>query len=247
VHALVLAGGEGTRLAAGKRGGGDRAVPKPLVEVAGRPLVVGLLETLARLGCETLTCMIREDFRDALRLLAACDLGRPLRVEPCHTPTSAHTLAAGLALVPPGPVFCSLVDTIMPPASWQTVYAATEAYLTGGVDAVLAVTPFVDDEAPLYVTRDPSGFVRALGRGAAGPPSPPPPPVVTGGVYGFNSSARLAAAEAVRDGVERMRGFLQRLVAQGARIATVEVEKIIDLDRPSDLLEANRWLNAAGL
>jgi NDP-sugar pyrophosphorylase family protein len=66
-------------------------------------------------------------------------------------------------------------------------------------------------------------------------------------VYGFNSSARLAAAEAVRDGVERMRGFLQRLVAQGARVATVEVEKIIDLDRPSDLLEANRWLNAAGL
>jgi NDP-sugar pyrophosphorylase family protein len=218
-------------------------VPKPLVEVAGRPLVVGLLETLARLGCETLTCMIREDFRDAQRILAACDLGRPLRVEPCHTPTSAHTLAAGLALVPPGPVFCSLVDTIMPPASWQMVYAATGAYLTGDVDAVLAVTPFVDDDSPLYVTRDASGFVRALGRGAAGPP----PPVVTGGVYGFNSSARLAAAEAVRDGVERMRGFLQRLVAQGARVATVEVEKIIDLDRPSDLLAANRWLNAAGL
>jgi hypothetical protein len=185
--------------------------------------------------------MIREEFRDALRLLAACDVGRPLRVEACHTPTSAHTLAAGLALVPPGPVFCSLVDTIMLPASWQAVYTATGAYLTGGVDAVLAVTPFVDDESPLYVSRDPSGYVRALGKVAAGPP------LVTGGVYGFNSSARLAAAGAVRDGVERMRGFLQRLVAQGARVATVEVEKIIDLDRPSDLLAANRWLSAAGL
>jgi len=211
------------------------------VEVAGRPLVVGLLETLARLGCETLTCMIREEFRDALQLLAACDVGRPLRVEPCHTPTSAHTLAAGLALVPPGPVFCSLVDSIMLPASWQAVYAATGAYLTGGADAVLVVTPFVDDESPLYVNRDASGYVRALGKGGPGRT------LVTGGVYGFNSSARLAAAEAVRDGVERMRGFLQRLVAQGARVATVEVEKIIDLDRPSDLLAANRWLSAAGL
>ena len=239
MHGLVLAGGEGSRLTRGR--GGGVAAPKPLVEVAGRPLVVGLLETFGRLGCETLTCMVRDEFRDALRLLAACDVGRPLRVEPCHTPTSAHTLAAGLALVPPGPVFCSLVDTIMPPESWRAVYAATGTYLAGGVDAVLIVTPFVDDESPVYVSRDASGFVRALGEVATRPA------VVTGGVYGFNPSARLAAAEAVRDGVQRMRGFLQRLVAQGARVATVEVEKIIDLDRPSDLQEANRWLSAAGL
>ena len=99
MHGLVLAGGEGSRLA--REGGGGVAAPKPLVEVAGRPLVVGLLETFGRLGCETLTCMVRDEFRDALRLLAACDVGRPLRVEPCHTPTSAHTLAAGLVATSP--------------------------------------------------------------------------------------------------------------------------------------------------
>ncbi len=241
MHGLVLAGGTGSRLAAGQ-GKCDRAVPKPLVEVAGRPLVVGLLETLGALGCETLTCMVRDDFRDALRLLAAREFGRPFRVEGCHTPTSAHTLAAGLALVPPGPVFCSMVDTIMSPGSWRAVYEATGRYLGGGVEAVLIVTPFVDDESPVYVRRDARGFVRALEHDR---PSLAPA-VVTGGVYGFNPPARRAAAEAVRDGVQRMRGFLQRLVAQGARVATVEVEKIIDLDRPSDLQAANRWLSEAG-
>src|SRR3989441_6635695 len=64
VHGLILAGGEGSRLAAG-----GIAVPKPLVEVAGKPQIVGLLETLAALGCSSLTCAVRADFPAVRRLL----------------------------------------------------------------------------------------------------------------------------------------------------------------------------------
>jgi hypothetical protein len=39
-----------------------------------------------------------------------------------------------------------------------------------------------------------------------------------------------------------MRGFLQRLIADGARVATVEVAQIIDLDRRSDWDLANTWM-----
>src|SRR3989449_6161537 len=87
VHGLILAGGEGSRLAAG-----GIAVPKPLVEVAGRPQIVGLLETLAALGCSSLTCAVRADFPAVRRLLDGRRFGLPLTMVECRTPSSLHTL-----------------------------------------------------------------------------------------------------------------------------------------------------------
>ncbi len=174
VHGLILAGGEGSRLAAG----GIR-VPKPLVEVAGRPQIVGLLETFAALGCGSLTCAVRADFPAVTRVLDGRRFGPPLTLVECRTPSSLHTLVEGLRAVPPGPVFCSMVDTVMRPADWRAVYRATARHLEEGADMVLAVTPYVDDESPVYVIRGGDDEVRAVRD------EPVPPPCVTGGVYGF--------------------------------------------------------------
>jgi hypothetical protein len=61
---------------------------------------------------------------------------------------------------------------------------------------------------------------------------------VTAGVYGFNPTARAAAEEALADGVHRMRGFLGRLLDEGARVPTVVIDKVVDLDRLADLKAA---------
>ena len=233
MHGLILAGGEGTRLAAG-----GIAVPKPLVEVAGRPQLLRLLETLDALGCESLTCAIRADLPAVAALLDARRFRAPFRVMPCRTPSSLHTLAEALPGVSPGPVFCSMVDTVMRWRDWGEVYRQTEARLAEGADAVLAVTSFVDDESPVYVGRHAGGFVRLISD------EPVAPVCVTGGVYGLGVEARHAVAGAVGRGLDRMRGFLQAFVAGGARVATVDVARIIDIDRPSDLQVANAWLTA---
>lgn len=233
MHGLILAGGEGARLA-----GEGITVPKPLVRVGTEPLVIGLLATLASLGCETLTCMVRADFTAVLQLLEGREFGAPLEVQTCRTPSSMHTLAEGLRAVPPGAVFCSMVDTVMPAADWSDVYAGTVRALAAGAEAVLAVTPFVDDESPLYVNTDSGGFVQTLSD------APLAPALVTGGVYGFSTAARQAAAEAVEQGVQRMRGFLKWLVARGSRVGTIAVPRIIDIDHQSDLRLANAWLGS---
>src|SRR5207253_5243125 len=154
VHGLILAGGEGSRLAAG----GIR-VPKPLVEVAGRPQIVGLLETFAALGCASLTCAVRADFPAVRRLLDGSRFGPPLTVVSCRTPSSLHTLVEALRGMAGGPVFCSMVDTVMRPEDWEAVYRATGRYLEEGAELVLAVTPYVDDESPVLVSRQ-GGDVR---------------------------------------------------------------------------------------
>jgi len=104
---------------------------------------------------------------------------------------------------------------------------------------VLAVTPYVDDESPVYVIRA-GDNVRAVSD------EPVRPPCVTGGVYGLSAGIRRAAADAVSGGGHRMRGFLKAVVADGRRVAAVEVPRIIDIDRPSDLQHANAWLSARG-
>jgi len=230
MHGLILAGGRGSRLAAE-----GVATPKALVEIAGRPQLVHLAETFTRLGAETITCMVREGIPTGW---AARQSGTPVTVHSCRTPSSLHTLALGLAIVPPGPVFCAMVDTVMPAADWRRVYQAVTEHLASGSLTVLVVTPFIEDELPVYVTRDAAGFATSIADIA-----PTGPRVVTGGVYGFSPAARRLAGVAVAS-LHRMRAFLKLLVELKTPVATVEVPRIIDLDHKRDLEAAESWLAA---
>ena len=232
MHGLILAGGEGSRLAAD----GVRT-PKALVEVAGQPQIVRLVDTMTRLGCGGITCMVREGLPPVATLLPAKPT-IPVNSVTCLTPSSLHTLVAGLATAPAGPVFCTMVDTVMPWRDWQRAFAAAEQRLSAGADAVLVVTPATDDDRPLYVGLDATGQVRSIGDKRVEPAT------VTGGVYGFGEAARGLAADALGQGLERMRAFLGLLVAGGRAVFAVQVARVIDLDRARDLADANAWLAA---
>ena len=229
IQGLILAGGRGARLAAD---GVD--TPKALVEVAGQPQIVHLVETLVDLGCASVTCMVRDDVPGGWER-AVLATGVPVTVLRCNTPSALHTLALGLSAARPGPVFCTLVDTVMAPTDWRRVYRGVADGLAAGALAVLAVTPFVDDERPVYVTRDAAGLALAFSD------TPVTPALVTGGVYGFAfECALLAAAAALK--LPRLRDFLRLLVERGGPVATVEVPRIIDLDHKRDLDAAAAWL-----
>jgi NDP-sugar pyrophosphorylase family protein len=230
MHGLILAGGEGSRLAAS-----GVATPKALVPVRGVPQLLRLARVLERAGVESLTCLLRRGVAlDPIR--AELDrLALPLRIQECLTPSSLHTLVAGLTITPPGNVFCTMVDTVMPVVDWLRVYADANALLHAGADIVLAVTPFIDDERPLYVARDASGRVTRVTDERL------PAPLVTGGVYGFGPRARSTAAAVLEASHERMRTFLQSAVRTGNDVRAVEVERIVDLDHRRDLDVANAW------
>lgn len=230
MHGLILAGGEGSRLAAS-----GVTTPKALVPVRGVPQLLRLARVLERAGAESVTCLLR---RGVSLEPVADDLGRlrvPVGLHECLTASSLHTLVAGLAVTPPGEVLCTMVDTVMPAADWLRAAAESRERLAEGADAVVVVTPFVDDERPLYVTRDASGRVTGI------TDAPVPEPLVTGGVYAFGPRARAVAAEALSAGQERMRAFLKTLVREGYHVRAVEVAKVVDLDHRRDLDAANAW------
>src|SRR3989475_13296172 len=152
-----------------------------------------------------------------MRLLDGRPFGRPLSVVECRTPSSLHTLVEGLRVVPAGPVFCSMVDTVMRPDDWRAVFRATERHLEEGAEMVLAVTPYVDDESPVYVIRGGGDDVQAVSDELVHPPC------VTGGGYGLGPRVPSAAAEAVSAGGPKERGFLEAGVAGGRPGAGVGV------------------------
>jgi len=231
VHGLILAGGEGRRLAADGVAG-----PKSLMRIGGRPQLTRLVETFEALGSETLTCMVRDDVPASL--LAEAGLSRT-RVVRCHTASSLHTLVLGFAELPPGHVFCTMVDTVMPWHEWVRVWTACAGALAQGAPVVLVVAPVPEtDPHPLCVHTDAAGHVTGLDSDTHGAEW------ATAGVYGFGRAARARAPRAVTDGVERMRGFLSLLVREGAQIPLVTVERALDVDRQKDLEAANAWIAA---
>src|SRR2546427_3888912 len=117
----------------------------------------------------------------------------------CSSDLSLHTLVEGLSAVPPGAVFCTMVDTVMRPEDWQAVYRGTERHLAEGADMVLAVTPHVDDESPVYVSRQAGGFVLAVSD------EPISPACVTGGAYRVSAAAPPPAIHPVRGRARKRR------------------------------------------
>lgn len=233
MHGLILAGGEGSRLAAD-----GVTTPKALVEVAGQPQIARLVETFTRLGVDGITCMMREGLPPVTTIVGS-EARVPVRGVPCLTPSSLHTLVAGLDAAAAGPVFCSMVDTVMPWRDWQRAYEAAERHLAAGADAVLVVTPATEDDRPLYVGLDAKHRVRQIGDERT------TPALVTGGVYGFSAAARRLAKELLAQGRERMRAFLGALVERERPVFAVQVARVIDLDRARDLADANAWLAGA--
>lgn len=219
MHGLVLAGGEGSRLAAS-----GVTVPKALVEIGGQAQVARMVAACRRVGCETVTCAVREDLVTAV--VAALD-DPTVQVVAVRTPTSLHTLEAGLQAIADGTVLCTLVDSVMPAVDWDAAHAQAVAALADAA-AVVAVTPFVEDESPLWADVTGGGVVESFGRrGSRG--------LVTGGVYWFSPAARAFAAVAMDAGVQRLRGFLGGLVEAKYRVRAVEVRQIVDVDTSADL------------
>src|SRR5260370_39416166 len=99
-----------------------------------------------------------------------------------------------------------MVDTVMPPADWRRLYQGVTERLAGGALAVLAVTPFVDDELPLYVTRNAAGLATGV---FDTPPPPGAPTLATGGGYGASPETRRLAGGGVAS-PHRLRAVLGR-------------------------------------
>jgi NDP-sugar pyrophosphorylase family protein len=229
LRAGVIAAGSGERLAA--------AGPlKPLVRVAGRTLIDRVLGSIADAGATEVVIVINERSLAVKEHVSSARWPFEIRWIVETTPSSMHSfllVLEALAARTSDRVLISTVDTVVRDGAFAEFVAAAS---TNAADVTLALTTLVDDEHPLRVAVDADR--RAIAIGAAAEASP----FVTAGYYFVAGRVLNEAPGARRDGVAALRMFLARLTERGYRIDGVVMPDSIDVDRPSDVVVAERLL-----
>jgi NDP-sugar pyrophosphorylase family protein len=228
----IIAAGHGTRLS---RAG--IAVPKQLVEIGGIPLIGRQVAEFERAALSPVFIILNSTvYRGCRDYLEEAFPSADIRPFCRDTKSSAESFIRLLKRVfrqmgRECLVLASTVDSIYRPG-----------LLTGFMEEVLkrdekealflGITRFVDDEKPLFCRLDSSGRILALGGDLTGGP-------VTCGLYCLPASW---AKGVDPDDFPALRQFLAWLLRQGRQAYGIDVGKVIDVDRPQDLKEAEEFL-----
>ena len=213
----IIAAGDGRRL---REDGWT--VPKAMVPVAGVPLLETVVGNLLGAGITPITAIVNERDRE----FTAWARGRFARADLrfiVHTTASSLESFVRVADVDlPGPMLISTVDAWCHPADFARFVAAARRRPPAAM--VLAVTPLVADERPLWIESDANGQVTRIG-GPSGD-------AVTAGVYLLPERLRHRAPPSR---LGRLREYLAWLVEQGETVYAETVDTIVDVDRASDV------------
>lgn len=222
----VIAAGEGSRLRSFAR-------PKPLVEVAGMPLLERVLSNFVAAGISRAAIIFNEEEEECASFARARFPELVKTVVVRTTPHSLESFRTILAVSPPGRLLVATVDTLCATEDFVAFVRAAEA--ADASETVLAVTPLVADENPLWVEVREDGRVARIG-GASGS-------AVTAGFYVVSERARGRTPPA---SLGRLREYLAWLCETGEPIRAVPIARAVDVDRPEDVRLAESLFAPAG-
>lgn len=238
INGAIIAAGRGERLRSGAHG-----LPKPLVEVAGEPLLARQARMLAAAGASPIHAIVNTETA-ALICARRIELPSDLRLIVRDTPNSLASLLALGDAIAPGRCLMATVDAVARPAEFerfaQRGCALLDSEATPALDGALAVVPWRGDERPLFAEVGPDGIIESLGERQTA--------WVTAGLYLFNTRIFSFAELARAHGLDAMRRYWALLIASGVRLAGIALKDVIDVDQAEDLAAARAMLaNRSGV
>lgn len=210
-------------------------LPKPMVPVAGRPLIDWTVIGLQAAGVRDVTILFNTKGRPArLHLEKAFPEIRWTFLEK-DTPSSweSFKLVAG-KMAKDKNFLISTVDAIISPDDVKLFSRSLE---TMTHEAAMAVTKWVDDENPLWADTDYSSTITGIG------PDAKNRMWVTCGLYGL-TPAFAGGLLASERSYNKLREFWTSAVRHGRRILGLPLAKTLDIDRPEDVQAAEEFLEA---
>jgi NDP-sugar pyrophosphorylase family protein len=216
----IIAAGHGTRL----RSDGYR-VSKPMVPVAGRPLIDLTLDRFRAAGIRRLTIIINDASDDCRQWLRdhAEDFDLDLIVR--TTPSSYASFHVVVSRLVRAPAVITTIDAVMPVGDFCTFVKSAADLASESV--ALGLTDHVDDENPLWATLDAAdGRIRQLG-GSQGTH-------VTAGLYWLPAQRPAEPTTSF----SRLRDYLGWLVAEHQPVRGIVLPCVFDIDRACDIAAA---------
>lgn len=228
----IISAGEGSRLA--QEG---VQLPKPLVQLNGMAMIDRLIHIFAKNGAEQVVVIINNEVAQTKEHLALLKKVSevPLEVIVKTTPSSMHSFYE-LSTYLKDDKFClTTVDTIFREEEFSRFI---EAFKASDKDGLMAVTDYIDDEKPLYISTDEelniTGFHNAR---------TPDCRYISGGIYCLTPKSIDTLQRCMENGMSRMRNFQRQLVADGLHLGAYPFSKILDVDHASDIEKAEAFLN----
>lgn len=228
----IISAGEGSRLSQE----GVRQ-PKPLVELNGEHMIDRLVRIFGDNGAEEIVIIINNEVQQTKDHLTALQKTSkvPLRVVVKTTPSSMHSFYELSRFLKDDKFCLTTVDTIFREEEFSTFI---EQFKLSDLDGMMAVTDFIDDEKPLYISADKdfniTGFHDAMVEDCK---------YISGGIYCLTPKAIDVLQLCMDRGISRMRNFQRQLVAEGMKLKACPFSKILDVDHAGDIVKAEEFLN----
>lgn len=234
MHYAIIAAGEGSRLVSE-----GVSTPKPLVPLQGQPMIERLIDIFMQNSPESLTVIVNNEMTQVREFLEQLSLPVPMHLVVKSTPSSMHSFyEVSRVMGRKGKFILTTVDTIFRPEDFRGY--VTDFETAQAVDGMMAVTPYIDDEKPLYVGTNADGMITGF---LDSPSQENKPQLVSGGIYGLTPPAIDVLEQCLESGTQRMRNYQRALIAAGLKLKAYTIDKIMDIDHQSDILKARSFLN----
>ncbi|MBR1465111.1 MAG: NTP transferase domain-containing protein [Bacteroidaceae bacterium] len=238
----ILAAGEGSRLA-------DEGLdtPKPLVLLQGKPMIDRLVDIFMKAGAEKIVIIandIHKRTKEHIDMMR--EQGLPIQLVVKTTPSSMHSFFELHPYIGKGKFCLTTVDTIFKESEFIDFISQ---FKTSDDDGMMAVTDFVDDEKPLYISHDDNGYITGFHdsllqfrQSGVEEKYHAVCDVISGGIYCLDDTAFPTLRWCVANGMSRMRNFQRQLIADGLRLKIHKFSKILDVDHVDDIAKAEEFL-----
>ena len=221
----IISAGEGSRLS--QEG---VALPKPLVQLNGVAMIDRLIQIFVRNGADKVVVIINNESpltkEHLAKLQAEAEI--PLEVVVKTTPSSMHSFYELSPYLQDDKFCLTTVDTIFREEEFSTFI---ETFKQSETDGYMAVTDFIDDEKPLYISTDSALDITGFHDEAT-----PECRYISGGIYCLTPAAVKTLHGCMEKGMSRMRNFQRQLVADGLKLKAYPFTKILDVDH-ADFVE----------
>ncbi len=228
----VIAAGEGSRL---RQDGVNE--DKPLVRIGGEPMLHRLVRIFSAVGAEETVLIVNAGMPDVVTYADTLkeEFGgkMPVRVLVRSTPSSMHSFYEMKPYLEDSPFCLTTVDTVFREEEFGRYI---DAFRSTPCDGMMAVTDYIDDEKPLYISMDSrqriDGFLDTQENCR----------YVSGGIYCLRPSCLDTLENCVREGKSRMRNFQRQLVGDGLFLKGYVFSKILDIDHAGDISKAEKFV-----
>jgi NDP-sugar pyrophosphorylase family protein len=230
----IIAAGEGSRLV--QEG---VKTPKPLVELNGIPLIDRLITIFSKNNATSVSVIVNEEMEDVRKHIEQIKTDFPINLVVRSTPSSMHSFFELSPFLQDGKFCLTTVDTIFKEVEFAAFIRTFEE--DNENDGMMAVTAYVDDEKPLYVSVDEkdrsiTDFLDTTDGKEK---------YVSGGIYCLTPKSIQILNDCLQTGMSKMRNFQRQLVKNGLKLKAYPFKKIIDVDHASDITKAEELINEA--